>query len=119
MPLSGHLTGISQPVTEDGGLERGFIMEKMTKKNRGLYDSYIRANASTLSDVYGNYSYNKARAEEAILREMDKLNGFNPKITSNNSHSFSMAFMYPCPETGEVRLRYHTHANVYDFSITE
>ena len=93
-------------------------MGKMTKKNRGFYNNYMRAEATRLSDVYGNYSYRKARAEEAILREMDELNGFNPKITGNNSSHFSMAFMYPCTETGEIRLRYHTHANVYDFSIT-
>ena len=92
---------------------------KMTKKNRELYDSYMQAKAVTLSDVYGSYSNNKALAEEAILREMDKLNGFGQRITSNNCHFFSMAFMYPCPKTGELRLRYHTSANVYDFSITE
>ena len=92
---------------------------KMTKKNRGLYDSYMQAKAVTLSDVYGSYSNLKARAEESILREMDNLNGFDPKITSNNSFHFSMAFIYPCPNTGELRLRYHTSANVYDFSITE
>ena len=93
-------------------------MEKMTKKNRGFYINYMRAEAAKLSDVYASYSYHKARAEEAILEEMNELKGFNPKITGNNSHSFSMAFMYPCRDTGEVRLRYHTHANVYDFSIT-
>jgi hypothetical protein len=91
----------------------------MNKKNRKLYHSYINAKAVTLSDVYKSYSYRKARAEEAILREMDNMDGFNPRITSNNCQYFSMAYTYPCPETGELRLRYHTSSNVYDFAIDE
>ena len=91
----------------------------MTKKDQGFYNSYIRSDAATLRDVYKNPSYRKTRAEELILREMDRLSGFAPRITSNNCHYFSMAFQYPDPETGALRLRYYTGMNVYDFELTE
>lgn len=94
-------------------------MNKMTKKQAGMYDSYLRSNATTLRDVYASYSYKKARAEESILRQMDKLNGCDPRIIGGSCHFFSMGFMYPCPVTGEMRLRYYTGMNTYDFAITE
>lgn len=92
---------------------------KMTSKNEGFYNNYKRAEITSIRDAYKNPSYYKTRAEELILRDMDKLNGFDPKITSNNCQFFSMAFTYPCPETGELRLRYYTGMNVYDFAISE
>ena len=92
---------------------------KMTKKNTGFYDSYMRSNAVTLSDVYKSPSDRKVRAEELILREMDKLSGFDPRIVGSSCHYFSMAFTYPDTVTGELRLRYYTGQNTYDFLIIE
>ena len=94
-------------------------MNKMTKKNSGWYDNYLRADAVTLRDVYKNPSDKKVRAEYCILREMDRLRGFDPRIIYGGCHFFSMAFTYPDPETGALRLRYYTGMNVYDFELTE
>lgn len=90
---------------------------KMTAKNKGFYDNYTRTRATTLRDVYKNPSDRKLYAEERILRDMDRMNGFDPRIVSGSCHFFSMAFTYPCPETGELRLRYYTGMNTYDFVI--
>lgn len=90
---------------------------KMTNKHAGFYDRYKRAEMTSLSEAYKNPSYYKTRAYEAIIGEMRELGGMNPRITSNNCHFFSMAFEYPCPETGILRLRYYTGQNVYDFEV--
>lgn len=90
---------------------------KMTKKNEVLYNNYKRAEITTLSEAYKNPSIYKTRAYEAIIGEMRELGGINPRITSNNCQFFSMAFEYPCPKTGILRLRYYTGRNVYDFEV--
>ena len=90
---------------------------KMTEKNKGFYNNYVRTEARTLLDVYKNPSDYKKYAEEAILRDMDRMDGHDPRIVSGSCHFFSMAFTYPDPETGEMRLRYYTGRNVYDFVI--
>ena len=91
----------------------------MTEKNKGFYNRYTQTETETIQDAYKNPSYYKTRAEELILREMDKLNGCNPKVMRNGCQFFSMAFQYPHPETGEPRLRYYTGRNIYDFAIKE
>ena len=94
-------------------------MTKMSIRNAIFHNNYTRAEATTLRDVYKSYSSRKARAEESILREMDRLNGYGPRIIRGNCYFFSMAFMYPDPGTGAERLRYYTGRNIYDFEITE
>ena len=93
------------------------MTRKMTSKHTGFWNNYNNATMVTLDDAYGRYSVYKARAYEAIIDEMHRLGGMNPRITSNNSQFFSMAFEYPCPKTGIVRLRYYTGMNVYDFEV--
>lgn len=64
-----------------------------TKIGRRYIDSYNRATASTLSDVYGRYSYGKAHAERWCKEQMIKESGNGFKIISFNTFGFSCAWM--------------------------
>lgn len=89
----------------------------MTKFNSNLYESYTRATARSLSEVYANCSNRKRNAEVWNLEQMIILNGFDFKIVSHNSNFFSCAFQYPDPKTGVLRLFYNTGRNIYDFEV--
>lgn len=89
----------------------------MTKKVKGFYESYKRASATTLNDVYTSYSSRKASAFEWCRNKCEELNGFDFKVVSACTNFFTVGFMYPDPETGEIRFCYETHLNTYDEKV--
>lgn len=87
----------------------------MTKKNEGLYDNYCRADARTIWDAYDRPSRNKERAYEWCLGDAREHGGYDIRIPSHSCHFFTFAYRYM--KDGAERMRYHTHANVYDFAL--
>lgn len=85
----------------------------MTKE--AMRNSYERANEYDIFDAYGRPSVYKARAWEAIRRECYENGGSGLVITGHNSSFFSCAYVYPDPDTGALRLVFHTYANRYEF----
>ena len=56
----------------------------------------------TLREVYGNYSRAKENAYNYCLGLYAKENGYNFRIISHNTFSFSVAWEIVNPETGEI-----------------
>ena len=72
----------------------------------------------TLRDVYGNYSIAKENAYNRCLSECAKDNGYNFRIVSHNSFSFSVAWDVINPKTGEIiGVRIETPQNSYYVEI--
>lgn len=96
-------------------------MVKMTKKNEGLLDNYQRAWATELWDVYGSCSYAKREAFNDCKRHERAFNGYDGRICTWNSQTFTYAFRYEGidPKTDELHeyLRYYTAWNTYEFEI--
>lgn len=88
----------------------------MTKKEKVLLDNYRRASATTLQEVYTTCSTAKHQAFLDCRADLIAHNGHGGRIPSANAQFFTYAFIYQ-DEDGRERLRYHTHANVYDFEI--
>lgn len=63
-----------------------------TKQAQGFIESYNRATATTLSDVYGSYSTAKARAFRYCMERVEEENGYGPRIISCNCNVFTFAF---------------------------
>ena len=87
----------------------------MNKKQIALYNSYCRADARTLADVYGRYSVAKQHAYNEILAECASVGGYDVRIPSATGFFFTMAYRYDASDG--VRLVYHTHANRWEFLI--
>ena len=69
---------------------------------------------TNLFDVYKSFSDNKRRAFDYCMNEMRRKDGFNLRITTANTFSFSCGFLY-YDENKRLRCRYYTSQNVYDF----
>lgn len=91
----------------------------MTKKEQALYEQYRWNNQGDLATAYGRASAAKWRAWREIEKECEKLGGQGLHVCGHNSSFFSCGFEYNDHETGALRLRYYTHANIYDFEIEE
>ena len=93
----------------------------MTKKQRGMYESYKRAlnrgPKTELYQVYGNYSNAKQKAIDYCKELEHRLGGYNGTIVGHSAHFFSYAFEYVDYDLGKKCLCYCTHANDYKFSI--
>ncbi len=88
----------------------------MTKKQLGMLNSYDYAqNGGELYDVYGSFSYNKARAMEYCKNLQYERNGYGGKICSFNTFMFTYGFKYE-GDDGE-HLVYITPSYDYDFLI--
>lgn len=87
----------------------------MTKKQESMKWSYDNAKAKTLWEAYERPSSAKVRAYDSCLADVSAHNGYGQRITGASSHFFSFAFLYD--DQAGKHLRYHTHANVYDFII--
>lgn len=87
----------------------------MTKKQESMKWSYDNAKATNIWEAYCRPSEAKRSAYFDCLQDMEKHSGYGQRITGASSHFFSFAFRYD-DEAGK-HLRYHTHANVYDFII--
>ena len=72
------------------------------------------SNNETLYDVYKTFSQDKYLAYERCKGDMYRKDGFNFRITSANSFSFSCGFLY-YDENTRLKCRYYTGKNVYDF----
>lgn len=89
----------------------------MTKKQLGMLESYRRATAEELSDVYTRWSNAKERAWDYCESLRQDLNGYDARIPSANTFQFTYAFKYV--EEGKLYLCYVTAANESRFCIEE
>lgn len=92
------------------------FIEKMTKKNRIMWENYKKSSDYHLRDVYKGYSLKKSEAWAGCIAKKHELNGFDGRITSYNTFQFSYAFEYVNLKK-EKRLCYMTANNTYDFKI--
>lgn len=67
-------------------------IKSTTKRGAGYLAAYNRSNNSRLSDCYGKYSTDKARAEIYCLSCMSNEDGAGFKIISYNCNFFSAAW---------------------------
>ncbi len=89
----------------------------MNKKQQQLLNNYLKSNDYYLNDVYARWSLDKEIAYDRIRCECAYNDGFDLRICSANTFSFTMAYSYYVGD--KVHLRYHTRDNVYDFDIEE
>lgn len=89
----------------------------MTKRQNEIINKYNQSTNYCLDDVYFSYSTYKARAEKAILKEMELQNGWGYKILGANSCTFSCAYLRQNAEDGQIEIVYHTAQNkkVFDY----
>lgn len=86
----------------------------MTSKQQQMLWKVTHSNDTDLFDVYKSFSDDKRRAYEYCINDMHQKDGFNFRITSANTFSFSCGFLY-YDDDKRLHCRYHTSANVYDF----
>ena len=86
----------------------------MNKKQRQMLWKVTHSNNTDLFDVYKSFSDDKRRAYYYCIYEMHLKDGFNFRITSAISYSFSCGFLY-YDENKHLKCRYYTSQNVYDF----
>lgn len=71
-----------------------------------------------LTDVYGSVSPEKCIGWEWCLNECKKDNGYNFRICSHNSFSFSVAWDIVNPDTGEwIATKVKTSKNSYYIEV--
>lgn len=88
----------------------------MNKMESALYNNYIHSTTTNLSDVYGRYSHAKEEAMNYCKRLQHEMKGFDGRICSANTYSFSYAFQY-INDDGVVCLCYITKAHNRKFEI--
>lgn len=88
----------------------------MTKAQEALWNTYKRATATDLWQVYGSFSHKKAESMDHCRRLQYELGGHDGRICSANSYKFSYGFQYE-DEAGDVCLCYITKDNVRKFCI--
>ena len=88
----------------------------MTNKQQKMLWKVTHSNNTNLYDVYKSFSDDKRRAFNYCLIQKYSENGFNFRITSANSFSFSCGFLY-YDENKHLKCRYYTRENVYDFIV--
>ena len=88
----------------------------MTKQQEQFYQNYRWAEHESVRTAYKNPSWRKVRAEEIILDEMKKYNGYDYYVTYANCQHFGCAFKYK-DKDGNERLRYYTGYRVDDFEV--
>ena len=72
------------------------------------HKKWQNTSARSLEDVYGTFSKNKVRAFMYCEDLMFKLKGRRLRILSHNSHTFTVGFEFPHPETGVMCFAYIT-----------
>ena len=88
----------------------------MTKAQNALWNSYQRATATNLNDVYGRHSKAKDEAYNYCRRLQYEMGGHDGRICSANSFQFSYAFQYE-DKDGDVCLCYITRDNIRKFVL--
>ncbi len=86
----------------------------MTKKQEQMFRAVTHSNNESLYDVYNTFSRAKYMAFDNCIYEMRRKDGFNLRITSSNTFSFSCGFLY-YDEDNHLHCRYYTSQNTYDF----
>ena len=90
----------------------------MTKRERNFLNSYNRATATYLDEVYTSFSSAKARADRECKEKMLAMNGKNYRIISHNSNFFTCAWIY-LNEDNKKCLNVETARYTYQFLIDE
>lgn len=88
----------------------------MTEKQRQMYWNVTHSNNETLYNVYKTFSNKKYMAFDNCIYEMRRKDGFNLRITSANTYSFSCGFLY-YDENKRLNCRYYTGKSIYDFIV--
>ena len=86
----------------------------MTEKQQKMLWAVTHSDNESLYDVYKTFSRKKYLAFDNCVYEMRRKDGFNFRITSANTFSFSCGFLY-YDENKHLRGRYFTSQNTYDF----
>ena len=86
----------------------------MTKKQHQMLWKVTHSNNESLNDVYKTFSKYKYLAYERCKGDMYYKDGFNFRITSANTFSFTCGFLY-YDDNKHLRCRYYTGQNMYDF----
>ena len=86
----------------------------MTKKQQQMLWSVTHSNNESLYDVYKTFSQDKYIAFNDYMLDCAMVSGFNFRITSANTFSFSCGFLY-YDENKRLKCRYYTSQNTYDF----
>ena len=86
----------------------------MTKKQYQMFTAVKNSKNDSLYDVYSTFSQEKHLAFEDCMHEMRIYDGFNFRITSANTFSFSCGFLYYGYDK-HLHCRYYTSRNTYDF----
>lgn len=86
----------------------------MTKKQQQMFKAVHDSDYCTLFDVYKTFSQDKHIAFNACMLDCARVSGFNFRITSANTFSFSCGFLY-YDENVRLHCRYYTSQNTYDF----
>ena len=93
---------------------------KLTKKQYGMLWMYTHSDCVTFEGYNGCYksaSIAKHAANRNCLADYDYHHGFKYRYCGHNCFFFTFAYLYHNIETDTINLRYHTHANVYDFPV--
>lgn len=88
----------------------------MTKEQERFYESYNRATATNLYEVYGTHSRAKDEAYNYCRRLQYEMGGHDGRICSANTFQFTYAFQYEDAD-GDTCFCYITRDNVRKFCI--
>ena len=83
-------------------------MNKNERIAKAHYTDYLNSNSRYLWDVYAKFSDNKWNAYNGCVRLMHSLNGFDLRILSHNSQTFTVGFQFADSETGVLKFAYIT-----------
>lgn len=89
------------------------IINGATKTGQKLLRKACKFEGTDLDDVYGRYSSAKANAMRDCRNWCAEDNGYNFRIISHNTSSFSVAWNYTNEKTGEEMTRIETSCHTY------
>lgn len=90
------------------------VLKNTTKQAKTIIERYYNATATSLNDVYNNYSIFKARAEKEIKDSMQENGGRGYKIISYCINNFTCGYIgiYEAENGAKYKaLYYFTHCN--------
>lgn len=77
----------------------------MNQRQKGIVESYKKATADTLREVYGSWSNDKENAYKKCKALCSEMNGERFRIISANGWKFTAGFMFK-DENGKANLMY-------------
>lgn len=90
----------------------------MTKKAQSRIESYRKATATSLRDVYTSWSDDKEKAYRRCIQMKVDMNGYDFRIISANGWKFSCGFLYRDGD-GIEHLMYITKGEDNDIRLEE